>query len=506
MGIPPWRQGPSRRPLLLLGLVLSGGLALRLTLAYVLLPDSGFWFDVPAFSSWALSLAYHGPGPYYTTAGFADYPPGFLLILWPLGMLSLHLAPNDELVTRLLIKLPAILADVLLAFVAWLVIRRDAGERAGLVAASLYIFNPITWFDSAVWGQVDSVGTLVLFLTVVSLATGRSELAALLAALAILIKPQYAIIAPVIAVVLLRRHVFTKHGNPVRIATSLAAGAIPAFAILALFKQAPLEFIEHMRKTADQYPYVSMNAFNPWAIFSLVQGAEVNNPLQAIPWMWDLWPITDGITPYQIGLTLFVLAALPVVARLVTRQDRSTLFICVSALALAFFVLPTRIHERYAFPFFALALPLAATSAAWLRCYVVLSLTGFANIYAVYSLPLLQNAGAFRPEVLDATIFSPGGIMLLSVVNTLGFCWVLWSAFPWRATEARHRELRARSTPDLADVPGWQGGEDVVGVGVKLARGGKLLRGLRHVATNLVRSAQLKSSVRVGGGEFDRTP
>ena len=32
----------------------------------------------------------------------------------------------------------------------------------GLIAAALYVFNPVTWYDAAVWGQTDSVGALVL--------------------------------------------------------------------------------------------------------------------------------------------------------------------------------------------------------------------------------------------------------------------------------------------------------------------------------------------------------
>jgi len=503
--VPLWLRGLPWRSLRLLALVLAAGLALRLVLAYVLLPTSGFWFDVPAFASWALSLAYHGPGPYYASAGFADYPPGFLLILWPLGIGSLQLAPNDELTARLLIKIPAILVDVLMGFVAWLVVRREAGERAGLLAASLYLFNPITWFDSAIWGQVDSIGTLVLFLTVVSLAARRPEIAVLLAAVAVLIKPQYAIVAPVVAVVLLRQLVFARHATPWRLGTAFAAGAIPALAILGLFSQTPLEFFEHMRKTADQYPYVSMNAFNPWAIFSLTQGTpEIRNPLEALPWMWDLWPITDGITPYQVGLTLFVLATVPVVARLVMRGDKRTLFISAAVLAFAFFMLPTRIHERYAFPFCALALPLAATSSGWLRAYLVLSAVGFANVYAVYSLPPLQNVGSFRPELLESTIFSPAGIVVLSAINTLGLGWLLWEAFPWRLTVGV--DVGKSWDALLVRLQGWQRSEDVVGVGVDLARGSKLLRGLRQLPLNFIRPAQLKSSVGISGGELDGTP
>jgi hypothetical protein len=194
-----------------------------------------------------------------------------------------------------------------------------------------------------------------------------------------------------------------------------------------------------------------------------------------VPWLWDLWPILGEentpylvgvgyITPYLIGLSLFVLASVPVIARLVLRQDRRTLWICSSALALALFVLLTRMHERYAFPFFALALPLAATSPRWLICYVVLSLSCFANVYAVYSLPLLNNA---RLQRTGPSSWWPG---------------------------------------QLAVSPRWQGGEDSVSIRVKLARGGKLLQRLRSIPESLIGSPELKSSVGVTRGELDGTP
>ena len=39
---------------------------------------------------------------------------------------------------------------------------RIGAETLGLAAATVYLFNPGVIFDSAVWGQIDSVGTLVL--------------------------------------------------------------------------------------------------------------------------------------------------------------------------------------------------------------------------------------------------------------------------------------------------------------------------------------------------------
>ena len=91
---------------------------------------------------------------------------------------------------------------------------RDLGvtERRATIAAAVVIFNPITWFDSVVWGQVDSFGTVFLLLAVRELWRGRSERSAILAVVAALIKPQLAILVPIVAVVTIRRALWPAGG------------------------------------------------------------------------------------------------------------------------------------------------------------------------------------------------------------------------------------------------------------------------------------------------------
>ena len=74
------------------------------------------------------------------------------------------------------------------------------------------------------------------------------------------------------------------------------------------------------------------------------------------------------------------MAILVVVAR---RPDRLTLLVGLAVLALAFFVVPTRVHERYGYPFFAMGVILAAISWRWRVAYLVLSVATFANMYVV---------------------------------------------------------------------------------------------------------------------------
>src|SRR5512142_840907 len=140
--------------------LLALGLALRLIIAYVLVPGSGFGVDLASFRGWAGDLAQNGPFGFYSRPGFHDYTPGYLYVLWLLGIVGQAVGGIGDLV-----KLPAIVGDVLLAGVVyWMVGDFGGSRRAALLGAALVLVNPVTWFDSAVWGQVDSIGTIVLLL------------------------------------------------------------------------------------------------------------------------------------------------------------------------------------------------------------------------------------------------------------------------------------------------------------------------------------------------------
>jgi hypothetical protein len=129
-----------------LAILLLVGLLLRLTIAYVLLPGSGFESDIGTFTAWALNLAQNGPGTFYAGGGFADYPPGYLYVLWLLGGLGNLLAPlangSAASATVALIKVPPILLDIAVGALLFYVVRswrsnRPDASRLGLIAAAL---------------------------------------------------------------------------------------------------------------------------------------------------------------------------------------------------------------------------------------------------------------------------------------------------------------------------------------------------------------------------------
>ncbi|MDP9251179.1 MAG: hypothetical protein M3O78_07400, partial [Chloroflexota bacterium] len=417
-GAGPFERGMPLQPAALVAALIVAGVVLRFVVAGLYLPLSGLRVDVGDFTIWANRLAAAGPGAFYGQGGLSDYPPGYMYVLWLIGSIGRWLQPFTlgVNITPGLIKIPGIVAD---GGVAWLLfaycrrfgegwLGRWSGERLGLVAATIWIFNPGTIFDSSVWGQIDSVGALVLIASLYALARGWTEAAAAGAVLAMLVKFQFAFLLPVVAVVGIKRHLLGRssdpehanHPDPLRILTSLAAGLGSLVALIIPFGLgvwAPGDpshsLVSKFFAAADLYKGLTINAMNiwrnPWSGLTRVQwwGCDApNNPGFCGP--HDGIAVVLGsttVTWQLVGAILFGAVALVALVQVARRDDPLGLLTGSLLLAVAFFALPTRVHERYLFPALALAAPLVARSWRAAATYAALSLIFFANIYWVYT-------------------------------------------------------------------------------------------------------------------------
>ncbi len=495
----PGRAAPHVLPV---ALVLLGGLALRLLLAYVIWPGEGLVSDLRLFTLWADVLAQHGPGGFYANAGFADYPPGYLYVLWIMGLVGqalagpLGVAPAD--VVGPLVKLPAIAADMLVAILLYRAARRWWGERAGLIAAAVFLFVPVTWYDAAVWGQVDAVGALLLLGAVLLLIEGWSEPAVAVAALAAVTKPQYAIGLAVVGAVLVGRHLlrpseapvppvgrwtgaldarlggwFTRRRGWVRLVSSALVGAVVIVVALLPFDLpilAPADlagipvvgsiagFVALVTSAAAYYGVLTVNAFNGWA---LVGPTPLMTALShQYQWTYDSLAIVGGIPAVTVGTAALGLAALLVVATLVLRDDRWAILVGFTVLAVAFFALPTRVHERYLFPAFATGALLAAASVRWRWWYVLLGVGNAINLHAILTMPFEgYGTPAMRALPLGDAARAPITVMSVSLLTTVLFVLALtafvrdvsWPAFvAVPASVRRWRDGRSRE-PAVAE-------------------------------------------------------
>lgn len=157
--------------------LLGAAFLLRLLLAYVILPGSGHAGDVHWYSMWALSVSTVGPGEFYAKT-VVNYPPGYIYVLWLIGSLSQVIASvthhDVRDVTSALIKIPPMLLDLGSGLLLYRITlhwcnREAAAVRSALIVATSYLFNPVSLYDSAIWGQTDAAGAFIMLLGVLAL-------------------------------------------------------------------------------------------------------------------------------------------------------------------------------------------------------------------------------------------------------------------------------------------------------------------------------------------------
>lgn len=404
--------------------ILGSAMLLRVVLAYVAFPGQGFASDLNQFASWASVLAREGPGSFYHSSG-ANYPPGYMYVLWLLAALGQPLGSvlgiSSDHATLQLLKLPPILADAAIGLLLYRAGSSWFGRSAGLLAAALYLFLPVGWYDSALWGQVDAVGSLLMLAALIALADGWSEPAMGLALLGVLVKPQDAVCLVVVLPVLVRRHLLRigsgprpslgarltalnqrlrgalTYQGPLRLVSTLVVGAIVGIVPLLPFDIQTLAspdlrgnmLVGHVAGLAalfgsvsGQYAVLTANAFNAWSLVG-------QTPLTAIAgsgngtWTLDSMSVLWGFTAVQLGAALLVLIGLTVAGGLLLRDDRLTILLAFAVVAFAFYAVPTRVHERYLFPLFPSAALLVCSFGAGVVAYVATTLLNAVNLHAV---------------------------------------------------------------------------------------------------------------------------
>jgi len=405
---------------------LYGLLALGFLVRLLFIGNGGFQNDVQSFESWTLTLAHHPLWQFYAKAGFADYPPGYFYVLWVIGHIYAPLQSSDPSYAwlRFLIKLPAIAMDLVDAGLIYAIVRRFADYRWALGAAALYVFNPATIYISAAWGQVDSVAgglalvALYLLLRAGDAATdGRRTLLSVLAWLAlaysILIKPQAAILAPLFLVFAC----VCAAQRPARL-RGLAFGALAAVLLawlLALpFHPAanPLAVLawlfERYVYGTSVYAVNSVNAFNLWTINYAFWQSDTLRVLFLPQFLW--------------GILLLAAAAVLILLRYAQSPTPRAFLEAAALLALAFFMLSTRMHERYLFNGLLLVVPLIFCGWRYILAAAVLTVTLFSNLlYALQYLNVMNQHLPGDPTNLMPLLTRPMSLANVAVFFMLGY-------------------------------------------------------------------------------------
>ena len=383
--------------------ILAVGAVLRL---YLGATNPGYEVDVNCFTGWGQIVANVGPMDFYDQ-GFCDYPPGYLYVLGLEGLIAdvLSLTPGSA-GYLLLIKLPPMACDLGIAYLLYSMGKRYGKSTWALLAAAAYAFMPAALIDSAMWGQMDSVLTLLMLLVTDAFLKKKYSIAAIWYGVALMVKPQALMLGPI----LLGGYVLPIIENPKQgvkkllIGIGLCLGVAGVIAVPFLIKQ-PIGFIfEKYFSTLSSYPYATVNALN---LFYILGGNWAAQETAIMGLSYAAWG--------TIGMLASV--ALALVMMFKGREMRSVV-LATALMLVGVFCLGVRMHERYMYPALALML-LAALLYADKRLWAIfagLSVTNAVNIYIV-----LQNEHVLAENRSLAVV--------MAVLNLLLFFYLIEVAF-----------------------------------------------------------------------------
>ncbi|MCL2740299.1 MAG: glycosyltransferase family 39 protein, partial [Oscillospiraceae bacterium] len=298
--------------------IIAAFAALILARFFIATTVNGYQIDFGWATNWCLNMTSLPPWEVYKSGFFVNYQPFGLIIYGLTGLLgkilgTLPLLPEgttafwpwfffsgmpsyENTYTPLIIfhwgwvltfKSFPLLADIGLAFIAYRLGKKYSSEKIGLIVAALMLICPAMMVDSAIWGQLDSVLTFFIVLSIIFLARvaekGETKdwiLASVIFTLAILIKPQAIFFVPLFFAVLIKRWKDWKN-------ILIAIGAILATIIVVCLpfydarfsneaKQMGLDnfwvfgwIIDKIQGTAGQYQKYSNHAFNIYSLLGL---------------------------------------------------------------------------------------------------------------------------------------------------------------------------------------------------------------------------------------------
>jgi len=408
------QRGDRRRPWVIAAAltgILLVGLAMRVWI--VSTPGLGLQDDLRIFSHWSRHLANDGLARFYATQQFCDYPPLGVLVFYAVGKSTAAIgggSASEELL-HIILKIPACLADLAMALLLFVEARRLLGSRAGLGAAALYFLNPVAFYNSAYWGQVDAIYTFFALLAVVLMARRHWYLAGAAVAAGLLAKFQTIAFVPLLLFETYRLGGWRAIAGKLVAAVALAAVVTTPFTLTGTLGEVLQRGYVNV---IGQYKQLSKGAFNTWTLVAPADTTDAAAPVvltriaaagqTEIP-AGSSWLL--ALTWRRISLLIYALSVAVVLAIYSLRPGPIARYAAAALLGLAFFLFLTEMHERYAFPALAF-LALWAVSGQWReRAYFLLSALLLMNL--TFVLP----PGGLAPQIATASLLVFGLILVV---------------------------------------------------------------------------------------------
>lgn len=286
------------------------------------------------------------------------------------------------------LKLPAILFDLLAGWFIFKITQTLVSSRKLQIGLSgAYLFNPAVFYNSANWGQIESIPIALMLGPVYFLMKNKPYYSALLLVLALLSKQTVLVAMPALFIAYVQKF------SVKVLVLSLVAGLVTGFILYWPLLAEPLSFIPlYIKHLSGVSNYVSDNAFNLWG---LIFGPNSHLPDQNY----------FGMLTLQIwGYVIFSILLLPVLCILWKNFSWKNLIFTLTILSFSSFLFFTRIHERHLASVLPLLLLMTIFNSRLMLVYAVVSLSHFINLYHGFWQPNLEALNYFLKVLSGAGI------------------------------------------------------------------------------------------------------
>lgn len=198
--------------------------------------------------------------------GFYAYPPMWLY--WLASVTLIRKAVENLYFTVFMIKFPIILADVATGYLIFRIAKKlEYSEKNALIISSIWLFNPITFFVSSIWGMFDSIAVFFMVAALSSILSGKYTRAGILAGIGVAVKLLPALLIPPTLIYLIK----VKKERKKKLLINFIIIPSIVFVLTSLpFLGTPIQYFKHILQHAE-----SVGTFTYWTALSTVVNTSI---------------------------------------------------------------------------------------------------------------------------------------------------------------------------------------------------------------------------------------
>lgn len=320
---------------------------------------------------------------------------------------------EKSVVLSIMMKIPSMIADILMAFGVYLIAKKILKVRSGgvIAAPALILFNPAFIYNSSYWGQIDAMPLAFMIFSFYFLFAKKTIWSAVMFTLGLLAKQTVVIFIPLYFLALFLKNKWKEiRVNLITIFLTITVLFLPFYQKGNVFLY---PFITYAKIAADNASQrLTFNAYNFWWLFTDTKLINDNIPI---------------ISGFTVGLLSRILVSAGMVGILFIlckkKLSLQNIMLCGSLIAFLTFLFSTRLHERHMMIVLPFLLIAAIKDKSLLAIFIFTSLFHFLNLYNAWGSPYIPYlTDALKNVILiKLLIMVQIGLFLLLLVRFISY-------------------------------------------------------------------------------------